>query len=119
MVQAVDPADELPCARRPRPAPRPRPALSDTTTTPVGYGNEPDQQRITTWPRSDVSLPAFGGRMLTVNMRRVFQKQITSPWQYAIFYNDLLEVNPGAPMTIAGWVHTNNNLYTAGNGSGT
>jgi hypothetical protein len=42
----------------------------------------------------------------------VFQKQIQSPWSYAIFFNDLLEVNPGAPMTITGWVHTNSSLYT-------
>jgi hypothetical protein len=61
----------------------------------------------------DVSLPAFAGRMLTVHLRQNFQKQQTSPWQYAIFYNDLLEVNPGATMNVAGWVHTNNYLYTA------
>ena len=59
-----------------------------------------------------VTVPGFGGRPVTVNVNRVFQKQQQSPWNYAIFFNDLLEVNPGAPMTITGWVHTNNSLYT-------
>ena len=51
--------------------------------------------------------------MLTVKVRRVFHKQLQSPWEYAIFYNDLLEMNPGASQTITGWVHTNGSLYTA------
>jgi hypothetical protein len=59
-----------------------------------------------------VTMPGFAGRPVTVNVNRVFQKQQQSPWNYAIFFNDLLEVNPGANMTITGWVHTNNYLYT-------
>jgi hypothetical protein len=36
-----------------------------------------------------------------------------SPWNWAIFYVDPLEIHPGAPMTVTGWVNTNSNLYTA------
>jgi hypothetical protein len=36
-------------------------------------------------------------------------------FQYAIFYNLDLEVNPGNQMTINGPVHSNNNIYTTGN----
>jgi hypothetical protein len=39
-------------------------------------------------------------------------------FQYAIFYNLDLEINPGAGMTINGHVHSNNNIWTTGAGSG-
>lgn len=39
-------------------------------------------------------------------------------FQYAIFYNMDLEINPGAPMTINGAVHSNDNIWTTGDGSG-
>lgn len=61
---------------------------------------------------ADATVPGFGGKSITTKMRRVFAKQQQSPWSYAIFYNDLLEINPGANMKIAGWVHTNGDLYT-------
>ena len=38
-------------------------------------------------------------------------------FQYAIFYNMDLEINPGDKMTINGPVHSNNNIYTTGNSS--
>ncbi len=50
---------------------------------------------------------------LSVNVNRVFELQRTSPWNWAIFYNNDLEINPGAPMNVKGWVHSNANLYTA------
>ena len=45
----------------------------------------------------------------------MFQKQQLSPWNYAIFYVDPLEIHPSPPFTVTGWVHTNYNLYTAHN----
>ncbi len=39
-------------------------------------------------------------------------------FQYAIFYNMDLEICPGAGMTINGAVHSNNNIWTVGDGSG-
>ena len=39
-------------------------------------------------------------------------------FQYAIFYNMDLEINPGDAMTINGRVHSNNNIYASGSSSG-
>jgi hypothetical protein len=61
---------------------------------------------------ADVTIPSMSGNV-TAKVRRVFQKQIQSPWQWAIFYVDPLEIHPGAPFTVTGWVHTNQDLYTA------
>jgi hypothetical protein len=88
---------------------------SDTTVPSVGTGMQLGSNSAYYLATADVTLPAFASRMLTMKMRRVFQKELKSPWEYAIFYNDLLEIHPGAPQTIAGWVHTNGSLYTAHN----
>ena len=60
-----------------------------------------------------MTLPALGptGKVVA-KVRRVFQKQQLSPWNFAIFYVDPLEIHPGAPFTVTGWVHTNSDLYT-------
>jgi hypothetical protein len=39
-------------------------------------------------------------------------------FQFAIFYNLDLEINPGSAMTINGRVHSNNNIYATGSSSG-
>lgn len=62
---------------------------------------------------ADVTLPAFAGRPVKVNLRRVLEKKLESPWSYAIFYVDRLEIHPGPPFLVTGWVHTNERLYTA------
>lgn len=36
-------------------------------------------------------------------------------FQFGVFYEDDLEILPGAPMTFVGWVHTNGNLYLSSN----
>ena len=53
--------------------------------------------------------PATG---IVAKVRRVFQKQQLSPWNFAIFYVDPLEIHPGPLFTVTGWVHTNSDLYT-------
>lgn len=62
---------------------------------------------------ADVTLPALGptGKVIA-KVRRVFEKQQMSPWNFAIFYLDPLEIQPGPPFTVTGWVHTNSDLYT-------
>jgi hypothetical protein len=62
---------------------------------------------------ADVTLPALGpiGHVVA-KVRRVFQKQQLSPWNFAIFYVDPLEIHPGPLFTVTGWVHTNSDLYT-------
>jgi hypothetical protein len=39
-------------------------------------------------------------------------------FQFAIFYNMDMEINPGAAMNINGRVHSNNNIYATGDSSG-
>ena len=65
---------------------------------------------------ADVTLPAIGSNKTVVaKVRRVLQKQQESPWNFAIFYVDPLEIEPGPLFTVTGWVHTNSNLYTGHN----
>jgi hypothetical protein len=65
---------------------------------------------------ADVTLPALGPTgNVVAKVRRVFQKQQISPWNFAIFYVDPLEIHPGATFTVTGWVHTNSDLYTGHN----
>lgn len=61
--------------------------------------------------QADVSMPVLGGNV-TAKVRRVMQKEQLSPWNWAIFYVDPLEIHPGALMSVTGWVHTNSNLFT-------
>ncbi|MDQ2950337.1 MAG: hypothetical protein M3Y27_31095, partial [Acidobacteriota bacterium] len=65
---------------------------------------------------ADVTLPvSFGtatNKNVVAKVRRVFTKQQQSPWNYAIFYVDPLEIHPGPLFTVTGWVHTNSDLYT-------
>jgi len=63
---------------------------------------------------ADVTLPSLSGNVVA-KVRRVFAKQQLSPWNWAIFYVDPLEIHPGPPFTVTGWVHTNYNLYTGHN----
>lgn len=63
---------------------------------------------------ADVTLPALTGNVVA-RVRRVFSKQQLSPWNWAIFYVDPLEIHPGPLFTVTGWVNTNSNLYTAHN----
>ena len=64
--------------------------------------------------QADVTLPVLR-KNITARLRRVFQKEQLSPWNWAIFYVDPLEMQPGAQMNITGWVHTNSDLYTGHN----
>ena len=67
---------------------------------------------------ADITLPALGptgNRTVVARVRRVFQKQQVSPWNFAIFYVDPLEIHPGELFTVTGWVHTNSDLYTGHN----
>ena len=98
---------------------------TDPTLTPLANTATPIPSQIlsSTMPTSNylataaVTYSTFSGTS-TVTVCRVFQKVTSSPWQYAIFFNNDLEINPGAAFNVTGWVMTNGNLYTGGNGSG-
>ncbi|HEY2801482.1 MAG TPA: hypothetical protein VGI85_12860 [Chthoniobacterales bacterium] len=74
-------------------------------------GQSPVTTTLSYLGEADVTLPVHGS-YVTAKVRRVFQKQQLSPWNWAIFYVDPLEIQPGAPMNVTGWVHTNETLYT-------
>jgi hypothetical protein len=67
---------------------------------------------------ADVSVPGLGGAPVVSKVRRVFEKRVESPWKYAIFFNDTLELHPGAPLTINGWVHSNGDTYALADSGG-
>jgi hypothetical protein len=58
-----------------------------------------------------VNMPDRGPNV-TLNASQVFEQQYQNPWQWAIFYIDPLEMHPGAPFTVDGWVQTNSSLWT-------
>ena len=88
-------------------------ASANASPTP-GVGQSGSDLTYNYVASADVTLPTLRGGV-TTKLRRVFQKQQLSPWNYAIFYTDVLEIHPGPPFTVTGWVHTNGNLYTAHN----
>jgi hypothetical protein len=91
---------------------------------PVGSGATPSPPPTTSATynyiaSADVTLNAsFGSstqRQVVAKVRRVFSKQQLSPWNWAIFYVDPLEIHPGPLFTVTGWVQTNSDLYTGHN----
>lgn len=89
-------------------------ALASNTTAPVpGIGQNLGTASFYYLASADVTIPSFAGKPIGVKLRRVFEKKLESPWQYAIFYTDYLEIHPSPPFTVTGWVHTNGKLYTA------
>jgi hypothetical protein len=91
-----------------------QPLPSATATPPKQSGRGPGSHSYTYLASADVEVPVIG-RMVTQRVRRVFQKKVQSPWNFAVFYNDTLELHPSAPLTLTGWVHSNSDLYTGSN----
>ena len=93
-------------------------ALTGTATVP-GYGpisqNTSCQSLTYNYLASADVYLAQRGMPVTFKARQIFQKQYISPWNWAIFYVDPLEIHPGAPFEVNGWVQTNSDLYTAHN----
>jgi hypothetical protein len=50
-------------------------------------------------------------------LSRVVMTEEVPIFQFAVFYSDDLEVNPGPNMTLGGRVHSNKNIYLSPNGS--
>ncbi len=85
--------------------------VAANTNPPAQMGMSAGSATYNYLASADVTMLAMGSKM-TAKVRRVFQKQQLSPWNWAIFYIDLLEIHPGPPFTVTGWVHTNGDLYT-------
>jgi hypothetical protein len=89
--------------------------MSDDSTPPTpGVGQQPTNATFNYIASVDVTLPTMRGD-ITTQIRRVFQKEQVSPWAFAIFYVDPLEIHPGPLFKITGPVHTNSDLYAAHN----
>ena len=61
-----------------------------------------------------VNLPARG-QPIAFNCYQIFMEQYQNPWEWALFFQNNLEIEPGANMTVDGWVQTNAALYTPNN----
>ena len=89
------------------------PLANTSTSPPPSRGQSLGSASFFYLASADVTLPAFAGKPVAVKLRRVFEKKLESPWTYAIFYTDRLEIHPAPPFLVTGWVHTNEKLYTA------
>lgn len=85
--------------------------LTGEAAPPAGFGPSDSTTSYYYLATADVTAQCLGGPV-TTKVRRVFEKQIISPWNYAIFYDDDLEMHPGPSQVVTGWVHTNGALYT-------
>jgi hypothetical protein len=89
--------------------------LPTATTPPTKQtGRGPGTYSYSYLASADVDVRVVS-RTVTQKVRRVFQKKVNSPWNFAFFAQDILEFQPNAPLTLTGWVHSNNNLYTGSN----
>jgi hypothetical protein len=86
--------------------------LPDSSEVPPASGMNLGARSYFYLATADVTLRNTMGRPQQVNARRVFEKEIGSPWMYAIFYTDRLEIHPGPEFHVTGRVHTNESLYT-------
>lgn len=85
--------------------------VDQSVAPPMGIGMSIGTRSTYYKMSADVSLPTRGNPML-VKMRRIFEKQIVAPWNYAIFYIDDLELHPGPDFVVTGPVHSNGKVYT-------
>jgi hypothetical protein len=81
---------------------------------PASVGQSASTKSLFYLASADVSIPVIPGSV-DVHVRRVLEKQTLSPWNWAIFFDDSLEIHPGPAFAVTGWVHTNGNLYTGSN----
>lgn len=88
--------------------------MSDAAKPTKQMGQGPDSVIYNYLATAYVTLPALRGNVVA-KVQRIFQKKQESPWNWAIFYNDPLEIHPGPEFHVTGWVHTNSDLYTGHN----
>ena len=59
----------------------------------------------------DITVRAADGRLNRADAIVSVNAQSIPLFQFGVFYEEDLEIHNGPPMTFAGWVHTNSNLY--------
>lgn len=97
--------------------------VSATGSTGGAYGlgqfeTTTDLTSPVVWTQGSTGWEIFGNdsfSIQTTNVQSFFRFVQSYPvFEFAVFYNMDLEVNPGAAMTINGLVHVNGNLWTTG-----
>jgi len=48
---------------------------------------------------------------ITVTLHQIIARRLIPTFQHGVFYNDDLEILPGANMTLSGRIHSNSNIY--------
>jgi hypothetical protein len=85
--------------------------LSGSTATVPGVGTSGSNKTFFYRATATVSMPDRGANV-TFKAAQIFEQQYQNPWDWALFFVDPLEIEPGPPFTITGWVQTNSSLYT-------
>ncbi|MGA3169443.1 MAG: hypothetical protein ABSE62_00365 [Chthoniobacteraceae bacterium] len=85
--------------------------LTGSTSPPAGVDATGTNKTYFYEANVTVNLPDRGINV-ALTASQIFEQQYESPWEWAIFFADPLEIEPGEPMTVDGWVQTNSNLYT-------
>lgn len=67
---------------------------------------------------ASTATPLGQGQNLSATICQTIQFALIPLFQFAIFYNMDLEINPGAGMNVNGHVHSNNAIWATGAGSG-
>ncbi|MFB9993116.1 hypothetical protein ACFFLM_14170 [Deinococcus oregonensis] len=93
-----------------------RTGVRETTTTPDGdSGTVAEGERYAGLSYQQysyrVTSEARQGDVRQATVQMEFQSRLVPLFQFAAFYNQDLEINPGPNMTLNGRVHTNGNLY--------
>ena len=71
------------------------------------------------WEIASTATPQNTGENLSATVDQQVWFGSIPIFQYAVFYNLDLEINPGAAMTIGGKVHSNNSIWATGSGAST
>ncbi len=90
--------------------------LAKALPPPAAQGQDPGTKSFFYKVSVNVRVPALSGKPVDAKVRRIFEKRQESPWRYAIFYNEMLEIHPSPNFTVNGWVHTNGSLFAAPDG---
>lgn len=91
-------------------------AQSTSTPPPPAQGEDPGDNSYFYRASINVTVPVASRKSVTVQMRRIFEKHVESPWKYAIFFNDAMELHPGPAFTVNGWVHSNAEMFVSPDG---
>ncbi len=77
------------------------------------YGRSPEDFSVNYLATAQVTLPAANSSRvpLTVKLSQVFRKRCESPWDYAYFYVDYMDIHSGGAMTVRGPTHAMSDAY--------